>query len=187
MYSYIKGVVAEIQRDHIVLDNQGIGYLVFVSNPYEYKVGEELIVYIYHHIFDGGVALFGFKTKEAKDLFIKLISVKGIGPKTANGMLASGNYDGITDAIEAGNVAYLRKMPGIGPKAAKQIILDLQGKVVSNSIAPLLSNPDLDEAVEVLQALGYKQAEIDRAMNQLKNESLDTNGYVKQALSIIVK
>lgn len=187
MYSYIKGIVMELMKDHIVLDHNGMGYLIYVSNPYEYQIGSELTVYVYHHVFDGGIALFGFKTKQARDLFLKLILVKGIGPKTANGMLASGDYDAIMQAIESGNVAYLKKIPGIGPKAAQQIILDLQGKITGNKDVNMTSNLQLEEACEVLLALGYKKSEIDHAMKQLVEQTLDTNGYVKKALSILVK
>ena len=87
---------------------------------------------------------------------------------------------------ETGNVAYLKKIPGIGPKAAQQIILDLQGKF-KNTTTTIINNNDLDEASEVLVALGYKKSEVDKVLAVLLNEKLDTNGYVKRALSLLVK
>lgn len=188
MYSYIKGEIKEIQKDHIVLENQGIGYHVHVSNPYDFKRDQEMTVYLYLQVKEDGHTLFGFSTKEQKELFLKLILVKGIGCKTALGMLAVGNVQDIIVAIESKNIAFLKKIPGIGPKAAQQIILDLQGKfdVLVTSILPE-SNEAFDEAKEVLLALGYRSVEIEKVMKNLVNESLDTNGYVKKALSLLVK
>ena len=128
MYSYIKGIIVDMARDHIVVDNQGIGYLIYVSNPYQFTKGKETLVYVYQQVKEDGILLFGFLSKEEKDLFLKLIMVKGIGCKTAICILASGDVNAIIQAIESKNIVYLKKIPGIGPKAAQQIILDLQGK-----------------------------------------------------------
>lgn len=184
MYSYIKGEIIELQSDHIVLDNNGIGYLIFVSNPYSFKKGETDIIYLYQQVKEDDLSLFGFKTKEEKELFLKLIKVKGIGCKTAIGILATGEVDNIINAIEASNIAYLKKIPGIGPKAAGQIVLDLQGKFTATKT---VVNQDLQEASEVLLALGYKASEIDKVTASLAGETLDTNDYVKKALSLLVK
>ena len=102
MYSYIKGLIVDIQSDHIVLENNGIGYLVYVSNPYAFSKGKEVVVYLYQQVKEDGILLYGFNLKEEKDLFLKLISVKGIGCKSACTMLASGDVDGICEAIEGG-------------------------------------------------------------------------------------
>lgn len=185
VYSYIKGLIVDIQRDHIVIDNHGIGYLVYVSNPYSFSKGKEMIVYLYQQVKEDGILLFGFPTLEEKELFLKLISVKGIGCKSACNMLASGDVSAICNAIENGNVAYLKKIPGIGPKAAGQIILDLQGKITGTK--ENVVNEELDEASEVLIALGYKKHEVDKVIGKLASEKMDTNGYVKKALSILVK
>ncbi len=167
MYSYIKGLIVDIQSDHIVLENNGIGYLIYVSNPYAFSKGKEVVVYLYQQVKEDGILLYGFNLKEEKDLFLKLISVKGIGCKSACTM------------------PYLKKIPGIGPKAAGQIILDLQGKVTATK--QTVVNQELEEAMEVLIALGYKQSEVDKVVKKLTDENLDTNGYVKKALSLIVK
>ena len=186
MYNYIKGTIMVHYSDSVVVDNHGIGYQVYVSNPYSFTKGQELTVYIYQQVREDAITLFGFKQEEEKDLFLHLIKVKGIGCKTAIGILATGDVDAIVNAIENKNVAYLKKIPGIGPKAAQQIILDLQGKltpvqeVVETSI-------EFEEASEVLLVLGYKQSEVTKVMQQLANESLDTNGYVKKALALMVK
>ena len=185
MLAFVKGCLAETGTDYVVLDNQGIGYLIYVSNPYQFTKGKETLVYVYQQVREDGIILFGFLTKEEKDLFLKLISVKGIGCKSACTMLASGDVEGICEAIESGNMTYLKKIPGIGPKAAGQIILDLQGKVTATK--QTVVNQELEEAMEVLIALGYKQSEVDKVVKKLTDENLDTNGYVKKALSLIVK
>jgi holliday junction DNA helicase ruvA len=187
MYSYIKGVIVDMCKDHIVVDNQGIGYMIYVSNPYQFTKGKETLVYVYQQVREDGIILFGFLTKEEKDLFLKLILVKGIGCKTAIGILATGDVQAIISAIESKNITYLRKIPGIGPKAAQQIVLDLQGKFDMPSSQIVLTSVEFDEAVEVLIALGYKRQDVDRVMNTLSHESLDTNGYVKKALGLLVK
>lgn len=187
MYSYIIGSIVEIEKDYIVVENQGIGYLVHVSNPYAFKRNESIKVFVYQQVKEDDMLLFGFKTKEEKELFLKLILVKGIGCKTAIGMLAIGDIGNIIGAIETSNVAYLKKIPGIGPKAAQQIILDLQGKFKGSGAVITSHNEELEEAGEVLVALGYKRNEVDKILATMLNESLDTNGYVKKALSILVK
>lgn len=185
MYNYIKGIITALYSNFIVLDNQGIGYEVYVANPYSFTKGKEMTVYIYQQVKEDGILLYGFKTIEEKELFLHLIKVKGIGPKSAIAILATGDVDAIINAIESKNVAYLKKFPGIGPKAAQQIILDLQGKFGVRETTQVLTSVEFDEAVEVLVALGYKPNEVNKAMNALANEKLDTNGYVKKALAIL--
>lgn len=186
MYSYIVGLVVETKANYIVLDNQGIGYFLYVANPFEYKLNIECKVFVFHHVTESSEALFGFKTMDQKDLFIRLISVKGIGPKTALNALTVGGTAEIVQAIEAENIAYLKKMPGIGPKAAQQMILDLKGKLVSKE-TEVVMNQELDEAIEVLKALDYKANEINRIVPHLKVEKMSTNDYVKKALSLMMK
>ena len=129
MYDYIKGTITCLKNNAIVLDNNGIGYLIYVSNPYSFEVGKEYKVFVYQKIAEDENSLYGFKTNEEKDLFLKLISVKGLGCKMALPILAVGSTDGIMDAIERENILYLKKFPKIGDKLAKQIILDLKGKL----------------------------------------------------------
>ena len=186
MYSYIIGKIVAINIDHIVVENNGIGYLIYVSNTYEFVKGKEIKIYLYQYVKEYVILLYGFKTIEEKEMFLKLILVKGIGCKTAIGILATGDLERIISAIETNDVNYLKKIPGIGPKAAKQIILDLQGKFNDVPIA-IKTNDDLQEALEVLIALGYRKVEVDKALKILANENLDTNGYVKRALSLLVK
>ena len=146
MYAYLNGIIKDIESNYIVLDINGIGYLIYVANPYYYQIENSYKVYTYTHIREDEFSLYGFKSKEELDLFLKLISVKGLGPKMALPILATGSIEGIMDAIDRENILYLKKFPKIGDKVARQIILDLKGKlakkVTNNNI-----NEELTEAL----------------------------------------
>ena len=154
MYSYIKGTIKEQMGSSITIECNGIGYLVNVANPYSYELDKDDLVYIYEHIREDEHTLYGFKANEEKELFLKLINVKGLGPKMALPMLATGSINGIVDAIERENILYLKKFPKIGDKVAKQIILDLKGKLNVSKVEEDNSTEDL---IEVLKGLGYKE------------------------------
>ena len=184
MYSYIIGVVTEYDKNCIVLENNNIGYLINVANPYSYKINEELKVYLYNHIKEDENSLYGFKTIEEKELFLKLINVKGLGCKMALPMLATGSISGIMDAIERENILYLKKFPKIGDKVAKQIILDLKGKL--NTTISNNSVKDFDELIEVLKGLGYKQSDISKILPSIKAD-LNIEDQIKEALKLMLK
>ncbi|HOO68050.1 MAG TPA: helix-hairpin-helix domain-containing protein, partial [Bacilli bacterium] len=121
---------------------------------------------------------------EEKDLFLKLIDVKGLGPKMALPILATGSIPGIIDAINRENILYLKKFPKIGEKVAKQIILDLKGKVHTDE--EYNSEIDNDDVVEALKALGYKLSDINRILPKVnKNESVENQ--IKEALKLFLK
>lgn len=186
MYGYIKGTVKEIDFNYIILDNNGIGYLVYVPNPYGFTLEKEYTVYIYSNIREDEYTLYGFKTREEKELFLKLISVKGMGPKMALPMLATGNTSMIGEAIETENINYLKKFPKIGDKVARQIILDLKGKlnVINTGI---FAKPDYsNEVSEALLGLGYKQVDIKKVVSKLNSE-LPVEDQIKEALKLLLK
>ena len=183
MYSYIKGIITIIETSYIVVENNGIGYMVFVSNPYSYKLNEEVTIYLYQQIREDENTLYGFKTKEDKELFLKLISVKGLGCKMALPMFSGDNMSSILNAIEEGNINYLKKFPKIGDKVARQIILDLKGKLASDQ-----SNlkEDFSELTETLKSLGYKPNDIKKVLPQI-DISLSLEKQVKEALKVLLK
>ncbi len=187
MYDYIMGKVTRILNNAIVLDNNGIGYLIHVSNPYSFEIGNEYKVFVYQQIMEDEHLLYGFKTIEEKDLFLKLISVKGLGCKMALPILAVGSINGIMDAIERENVLYLKKFPKIGDKLAKQIILDLKGKLEFIGVG--ISDDIVDtenELKEVLIGLGYKEKEIKPVLARV-DTSLTIEEQVKDALKLLLK
>lgn len=183
MYEYIVGKITDQDSNYIVLDNNDIGYLVYVPNPYSFKLNEITKVYIYQHVQEDENVLYGFKNKEEKEMFLKLISVKGLGCKMALPMLALGSIEGINDAIERENVLYLKKFPKIGDKVARQIILDLKGKLTATKEVNNVKN---EELIEVLKGLGYKQVDINKVLPQV-DSSLTIEEQVKQALKLMLK
>lgn len=182
MYGYIKGIVKMINSNYIVLENSGIGYNIFVANPYSFETEKDYIVYIYNYIREDENTLYGFKSTEEKNLFLKLISVKGLGPKTAMPMFATGSVGGIVDAIDRENILYLTKFPKIGDKLAHQIILDLKGKL-SASIDKTVAN---EELIEVLTGLGYKLNDIKKILPKISSE-LSLENQIKEALRLMLK
>ena len=185
MYGYIKGVVTKITPKNIILENNGIGYLMTVSNPYNFSLNTEYKVFVHQYVREDIMDLYGFVSEEEKELFLKLISVSGIGPKSALSILATGTVNEIINAIETRNDKYLRKFPGIGAKASQQIILDLQGKVnLSEEIS--FNGSKLDDVEEALVALGYNKKEISKVLPKL-DASLDEGTLVKLALQALVK
>ena len=185
MYGYIKGIVTEIESNHIILENNGIGYLIYTANPYSFKESEEVKVYIYNQVREDENTLYGFETKEEKDLFLKLIDVKGLGCKMALPMLATGSISGIIDAIERENILYLKKFPKIGDKVARQIILDLKGKLVSKEDG-VISGANFDELIEVLKGLGYKPVDIKRILPHI-DASKEIEEQNKDALKLMLR
>ena len=183
MYAYIKGIVSEIESNYIVLLNNGVGYLIYTANPYSFNVNEEYLVYLYQYVREDEISLYGFKTKEEKDLFLKLIGVKGLGCKMALPMLALGSTSGIIDAIERENILYLKKFPKIGDKVARQIILDLKGKLVAKEE---VNSNNFDELIEALKGLGYKSSDINKVIKNI-NADDEIEVQIKEALKLLLK
>ena len=184
MYNYIRGKITDIASNYIVLENNNIGYQIYTGNPFEFQEGEEYTVYVYQKISEDDNSLYGFKTKEQKDLFLRLIDVKGLGPKMALPMIALGSVSGIIDAIDRENILYLKKFPKIGDKVARQIILDLKGKLNMESTSEV--SDTANELIEVLESLGYKSADIKRIIPQV-DPSISLEEQVKSALKLMLK
>ena len=185
MYGYIKGIIKEIESNYIIIDNNGIGYIIYVPNPYYYKEEGEYQIYTYTHIREDEYSLYGFINKEELNLFLKLIQVKGVGPKMALPMLATGSPSGIYDAIERENILYLKKFPKVGEKVARQIILDLKGKVNGAQLS-LINNDKNNELIDALLALGYKQADIKKVISKIEN-TLSIEEQIKESLKLLLK
>lgn len=185
MYDYIIGKVTDIASNSITVENNNIGYLVYVSNPYFYQEGVEYKVYLYQQVKEDENTLFGFKNKEEKELFLRLISVKGLGCKMALPIFAAATPSAVVDAIERENILYLKKFPKIGDKVARQIILDLKGKLnmTDNNIS---DENNSDELKEVLKGLGYKEKEIVGVVKQV-DLFLPIEAQIKEALQLLLK
>ena len=183
MYEYIEGIVSSIESNYIVIDNNGLGYIIYTANSYSFNVGDKYKIYTYQYVREDEISLYGFKSKEEKDLFLKLINVKGLGCRMALPMFSVGGVDGIIDAIERENILYLKKFPKIGDKVARQIILDLKGKLVASSSEKVVENSEL---VEALKALGYKPVDIKKILPNINN-SLSIEQQIKEALKLLLK
>ncbi len=184
MYSYFNGTIDNVNTDSIVIDVGGIGYLIHVPNPFSYEIGKNYKVYVYNHIREDEYSLYGFKNADEKELFMKLINVKGMGPKVASGIFATGSINGIVDAINKENILYLTKFPKIGEKLARQIILDLKGKVTSD--LQVEEDNSMDELISVLENLGYKTNEIKKIIPNI-DTSKTLEEQVKDALKLLLK
>ncbi len=190
MYAYIKGVVQEINPTNIVLENNNIGYELIVPNPYNYIINEEVIVYISQQVREDSNTLYGFRTVDQKKVFLLLLKVKGVGPKSALAILAGASSEEITNAIENSDVNYMTKFPGIGKKSAQQIILDLKGKIefiTDNEIQSKQQKSQVVDAVLALEALGYSKKELLKIEKKLLTYSFDTaDEYVRQGLKLLM-
>lgn len=185
MYQYMIGKVMDIEATYIVLDVNNIGYLIYTSNPYSFEIEKEYKIYLYQQIKEDEHLLFGFKNREEKELFLKLIGVKGLGPKMALPILATGSISGIMDAIERENILYLKKFPKIGDKLAKQMILDLKGKIKIADSAIVDTNT-YEELSEVLKGLGYKEKDYKSILGKV-NMELSIEEQIKEALKLLLK
>lgn len=185
MIYFLRGKVASIDKDTVIIDVRDIGYQVLVSHIDEYVVGEDVFVYTYNVVREDEQYLVAFKSLEEKKVFLSLIKVKGLGPKTAIGALSATTPNNVIAAISSNNVAFLKKLPGIGGKAAAQIILDLKGELTGNSEK---GNPKAyDDVYDALKELGFKGAAIDRALASINEPNLSAEEMIRIALSKLRK
>lgn len=200
MIAYIKGMLTYILDDSIIIDVQGIGYELFCANPFVFQssLHKEIKIHTYHHVREDAQILFGFKNEDEKFLFTKLISVSGIGPKGALAILGGVDVAGIAAAIEREDDKFLTSFPGVGKKTARQIILDLKGKLTNvltiTEVETDMANAKhanaegLQEATEALKALGYTDREIKGIMPELKaTDSKNADELIRKALSLLMK
>ena len=181
----LNGIIVERDSEKIAVDLGDIAYEVFVPRPEEFLLGEKTKVYIHEVLTQDDHYLAGFQTKLEKEAFQSLIQVKGIGPKTALSALSGTTPELLFQAIENSDAKYLKKLPGIGPKAASQIILDLQGKLVQEE--PKKEGKNFPEVRAGLKSLGFKVKEIDDAIALLGDQKLSNDEALRLALRSLRK
>lgn len=196
MFEYLKGKIAAVHPQYIVIDVNGIGYKLLVANPYRYQDNEETTVYVEQIVRENEQSLYGFYDLNEKELFNRLTSVSGIGPKSALAILAGNDINGVFVAIENGDVKYLTKFPGVGKKTAQQIILDLQGKVSANNVQTDLfgtndiansTNKELSDGLEALISLGYTPKDVKKVKEKLSAlDKLSADEYVREGLKLLM-
>lgn len=198
MYAYVKGTLTELYPTHVVVETGGVGYEIQTPNSYRFQksLDKELKIFTSLIVREDAQLLYGFINQEEKEMFLNLIKVTGIGPKSALAILATSTPNEVKIAIENENDAYLTKFPGIGKKTARQIVLDLKGKVQVNDAEEqqVLTHEDtsdqsplIEEALLALGALGYSKREltkVEKALNKETVESVDE--AVKRGLQLLV-
>ncbi|MBF7024421.1 Holliday junction branch migration protein RuvA [Staphylococcus kloosii] len=199
MYAYIKGNLTQLFPTHLVVETAGIGYEIQTPNSYRFQryLDQEVKVFTSFIVREDAQLLYGFINEEEKEMFLNLIKVTGIGPKSALAILATSTPSEVIQAIENENDAYLTKFPGIGKKTARQIVLDLKGKVqVTEEKAENLLTHDKDtdtnegvvkEAILALEALGYSKRELNKVEKTLSKETCESvDEAVKRGLQLLV-
>lgn len=189
MIAFISGKAAAVTADTIVVDHDGMGWEIIYPHCDRVHLNEDIKVFTYLHITENDMRLYGFESQNEKNLFLQLISVKGLGPKTAVNMLSRSQYDKLVTAIEEGDVKYLKTMPGIGAKAASQIVLDLKGKLVTVEKETKKELPqEIEDAAEALKNFGYRQGEVSQAVNIMsEHPGLTVQEYIRMGLRALMK
>ena len=200
MYEYLYGELTDISDRYIVIDVNGVGYLVNVANPYHFEtdIHTKKKIYVHQSVTDSSMTLYGFETLDDKQLFEQLLNVSGIGSKSALAIMAGNDNTGLINAIKTENVSFLVKFPGIGKKTAQQIILDLKDKIDKNlqldlnirESNPIVGqNPKLDDALNALEALGFTHKSVEKIQSKLAalDESTTTDQYISNRLKMLTK
>lgn len=193
MIAFITGTVVSYTTDSVVIDHNGMGWQISYPHCADLSLNQEIRIHTYMHITENDMSLYGFESDEEKQLFLRLISVKGLGPKTAMNMLSRSGSAAIIKAIETSDVAALKKLPGIGARSASQIVLDLKGKLVTNEIHTSLSQSEsypkeIADALEGLKNFGYKGNDLTCAANVMKEKpGLNEVEYLRLGLQFLAR
>lgn len=201
MIAYVKGELVQKQIGYVVIDVGGLGYKIFMSEPSIDEIGnigEIVKVHTYYRVSEDDISLFGFNTQEELRMFELLISVSGIGAKTAIAMLACIEPSQFAIAVISDDINTLKKIPGVGPKSAQRIVLELKDKMKKEQQIAELTNASLEqkskvkkiivadskvqEATDALQVLGYSKKDVEKALEQIDTNDLSVEDIIKRAL-----
>ncbi|MBQ7759211.1 Holliday junction branch migration protein RuvA [Anaerotignum sp.] len=201
MISYIKGTLERRAESYIIIETGGIGYQVFVSPATLAKLsqtGAEVKVFTYFSVKEDGMSLYGFASQEEQEMFHKLLTVSGVGPKGALGFLSMLKPSEIIMAILSDDVKTLSKAPGVGRKTAQRVILELKDKFKTEE-ALSMGGEELEgivetsiggdakfEAIDAMTALGYSRSEAAKAVNAVAAEGMSTEDILKAALKKMI-
>ena len=181
MYYSFKGIITYIDQDYLVIEVNDIGYQIFVPHIKDYKINDVVKIYVYNVVREDEQYLVGFSSLDEKKAFLSLISVKGIGPRIALNALSATNPNDLFNAIAANNVSYLKKLPGIGAKAAAQIILDLKGQLTTTEA----NVNQYQEVREALKSIGFKVKRIDEVLSTINIPNATNEEIIKEALKAL--
>ncbi|MBM3205215.1 Holliday junction branch migration protein RuvA [Candidatus Uhrbacteria bacterium] len=185
MIGSLRGRVLEILHSHIILEVGGVGYRILVSSSVLSltKSGEDGFFYIHDHIREDLHDLYGFLTSSDLELFERLLSISGVGPKVAMTILSIGSAETVRSAIMSGDLATLTSVPGVGKKTAQKIILELKGQLVEAQT----ESPVDREVIEALQSLGYSSSQAKEILKDISPDITDTSARVREALRRLSK
>jgi Holliday junction DNA helicase RuvA len=202
MISYIKGTLVQLNNNSIVLECQGIGYEIFISSSWFDRlppIDSELVVHTHMQVREDGISLYGFQSPREKSIYEWLISVNGVGPKAAMGILSTLDPDALSLAILTEDAKAIAKAPGIGLKTAKKVILELKDKMKDYDFldsmeqeeeisSPAVTNGSVRlETIEAMKALGYSHTEAAKAVKQITfTENLSVEEAIKLALKAVL-
>ncbi len=191
MIGSLKGKIDLLKRPYVLIDVSGVGYKVLVSDNVYKKltVGQVIKLYTFTYVREDALDLFGFSEVEDLDLFEDLISVSGIGPKTALNIFSFGERKDIIDAIVKGNVGFFTAVPRLGTKNAQKVIIELKNKMGNTSQLDL-SGKDFEDNKDVIEALknfGFSVAESQKALGEIKDQGLSVDAKIKFALKSLGK
>ncbi|MBM7569538.1 Holliday junction branch migration protein RuvA [Aquibacillus albus] len=203
MIAYIKGTLEVISENSVIVEANGVGYEIICANPFRFENlrSQPVLIYTYHYVREDIQVLYGFKRTDEKTLFSKLLNVSGIGPKGALSILGSCGVNDFVLAIEEENEKFLTNFPGVGKKTARQMILDLKGKLPfeyknstseysqeNNGVQNEKESVAIKEALEALRSLGYSEKEIKQLTPLLKEEQYtNADDYVRKGLSLMMQ
>jgi Holliday junction DNA helicase RuvA len=191
MIAYLCGQIINKTSSYVIVEVAGVGYQVFVGENFlnELKNGTEIELYTHHQVSEQASDLYGFKTLSDLELFELLLSVSGVGPKSALGVLSLASANDIKEAIIRGDADLLTKVAGIGKKTAERLVLELKGKVMRISSGAALEAMGLgsSDEIDALMSLGYSLSEARTALNSVASEVLDSGERVKAALKKMAK
>lgn len=197
MFSYIKGILEVKNLNYVVIDVNGIGFKIFMSESAIQRLeetGNTVKIYTHMNVKEDDLSLYGFITNEELRMFELLIGVSGVGAKSAISMLSSITPSKFALAVISNDVKTLTKIPGIGPKSAQRIILELKDKLITeeaiqtNNIelqTSIVEDNKLEEAVQALKVLGYTRQEIESVLAKIEINTLTVEDIIRKALSFL--
>lgn len=190
MYAFFYGKVDSIYKDRIIIDVNNIGYEINMpeSDIMSLNLGDNIKIYTYLYVREDDMRLFGFKTSESLEFFKKLITVSGVGPKVALGIISNVDIESLGVAIATENVTALKSVPGIGPKMAQKIIFELKDKVIKdktekiNIVLKENNSKNIEEAITALEVLGYTQKQIKDVISKLDLSDDSVENIIRKVL-----
>lgn len=199
MLAYIKGELTQTTNEYAVIEVGGLGYKVFMPETSIEKlgiIGDNVKVHTYYRVREDDISIFGFNTQEELRMFELLLSVSGVGAKTAVVIISTIEPSDFALAVISEDISQLVKIPGIGKKSAQRIVLELKDKLKKEAISveadrkvssKVQMNADVEEAISALQVLGYNKKEVEKVFEKLDKDGLSIEDLIKKGLAALSK